>query len=210
MNTVSVLEATRHKGRVRIVLDQGTTLELTRHVADKLGIQPGKTLCLAEVEKLVNAERFQLALDQALRFLGPRPRSEAEIRTRLRRNAVDDETILQVIDELRTRGLIDDLAFARFWCENRESFKPAGRRLLRFELRQKGLQASTIAEVTEAVDEEECAYQAAVGRAARLSRQDYAAFRQDLGSFLKRRGFGYDLIKSTMDRVWREQDSAMR
>jgi len=44
----------------------------------------------------------------------------------------------QVLLEL---GLIDDMAFARFWRESRDMHRPQGRWALRQELRRKGIEA---------------------------------------------------------------------
>jgi hypothetical protein len=37
-----------------------------------------------------------------------------------------------------------------------------------------------------------------------LSSSDYQAFRRRLGEHLGRRGFGYEVIKETVERVWQE------
>jgi regulatory protein len=66
--------------------------------------------------------------------------------------AVDPELIARVIDKLRERSYVDDLAFARFWIGNREQFKPMGERLLRSELRGKRVADDII---QQALDEQE-------------------------------------------------------
>jgi regulatory protein len=54
------------------------------------------------------------------------------------------------------------------------------------------------------VDEEDGAYQAAIAKARRLPLGDYESFRKRLGEYLKRRGFGYGVIKNTFKKVWEE------
>lgn len=148
---------------------------------------------------------YQSCLDAAYRYLGYRPRSEFEVKTRLRQRGFDSLSIEKALQELRTKGLLDDLAFARFWKENRESFSPRSRALLGRELRTKGVAPQIVAEVTDEVDEEANAYRAAQKTARRLAGKDYDRFRADLASFLRRRGFDYDVIAHVLDRLWHEK-----
>ena len=109
-----------------------------------------------------------------------------------------------VLARLKERGLVDDLAFAQFWKDNRESFRPRSQWLTRLELRQKGVSEEIIEQVAAQVDDETSAYRAALSKARRLPTADYDGFRRRLGQYLKRRGFGYGLIKPTVERVWQE------
>jgi regulatory protein len=206
MKTITAIESQKSKkGRVNLFLDGAFAFSISTSVAATIGLQEGQKLSYTEIEKLKNAELLHRSLNSALRFLSPRPRSEAEIRARLRRHGYDVDIIQQVIDKLKEQKLVDDTAFAQFWRENRENFKPRSRRLIEVELRQKGVDADTIAEATEMVDDEIVAYKAAQRKAISLSGLDYLSFRKRLGTFLRQRGFSYDLINMTIERVWQEQ-----
>jgi len=206
MKTVTAIESQKSKkDRVNVFLDGAFAFSISIPVAAAIGLQEGQKLSSSEVEKLENAELFHRALNSAFRFLSPRPRSEAEISARLRRHGYDIDIIQQVIEKLKEQKLVDDTAFAQFWRENRENFKPRSRRLIEVELRQKGVDADTIAETTEMVDEESGAYKAAQRKAISLSGLDYLSFRKRLGAFLRQRGFSYELINMTIERVWQEQ-----
>jgi regulatory protein len=104
--------------------------------------------------------------------------------------------------------LLNDEEFARYWVENRERFRPRGRFALRYELRQKGIPDTAIEMALQTVDEADSAYRAAHDRAHRLGQLDRQAFRQRLVGFLRRRGFGYDVVKDAIDRLWRETQLA--
>jgi regulatory protein len=142
--------------------------------------------------------------EAALRFLAYRPRSVAEVRRRLARQGHAPDVIEATVQWLESYHLVDDRAFATFWAESRAQFRPSGPRLLRAELAQRGVSPDLTREVVAGVDEEEGAYRAAAKRAARLAREDEAAFRRKLGAFLERRGFAYDVIARTVERIWRE------
>lgn len=147
---------------------------------------------------------FQQALDTALRYLSPRPRSVWEVRQRLQRRGLAPEDIEVVISRLRELRYLDDDSFAAFWIENRESFQPRGRRLLAQELRLRGVDTQAIEERLSAVDEEDGAMRAARKKAQGLSGAGYDVFSARVGSFLQRRGFSYDVIAPTTRRLWAE------
>ena len=211
MNTVTVIETRmKRKGRVKVFLDRGFAFSLSLAVAAEAGLHKGQTLSLPEIERLKSADRLHRSLNSALRYMSPRPRSEAEIRARLNRHGFDADIIEQVLTKLKEQGLVDDIAFARFWRENRENFRPLSRRLMELELKQKGVDAEAIAEATAGVDDELAAYQAAQRKARSVEGLDYSSLRKRLGAFLKRRGFGYELINRTIDRVWQERDNAQQ
>ncbi|MDP2937001.1 MAG: regulatory protein RecX [Dehalococcoidia bacterium] len=147
---------------------------------------------------------FQQAMDAALRYLSPRPRSVWEVQQRLKRRGLAPEDIDAVISRLRELGYLDDDSFAAFWIENRESFQPRGRRLLAQELRLRGVDTQAIEERLSAIDEEDGAMRAARKKAQGLSGAGYAAFTARVGSFLQRRGFSYDVITPATRRLWAE------
>ena len=79
-----------------------------------------------------------------MRFLGTRPRTRHELVARLRRAAVPQAIIDDTLDRLAELGYVDDLAFARWWAEQRDRHAPRGRRLLEAELRQHGVPRDVI------------------------------------------------------------------
>ncbi len=84
------------------------------------------------------------AFELAAHFLATRPRSAWEVRRRLRRTAAEPATIEGVVDRLASLGLVDDLAFARWWREQRDRHAPRGRRMIEAELRGKGIPREVI------------------------------------------------------------------
>lgn len=209
MNTVTVVETRKNRQGVKVILDEGSAFSLSLAVAAEAGLHKGQTLSIPEIERLKSTDQLHRSLNSALRYMSPRPRSEVEIRTRLSRHGFDTETIQKVLAELKKQGLVDDVAFAQFWRENRENFRPRSRRLMELELKQKGVDAEIIAEATIDVDDDQGAYRAAQKKARSLSGLDYPSFRKRMGSFLKQRGFYYELSNRIIDRIWQEQSSEL-
>ena len=155
-------------------------------------------------------DSLQDCLDAAYYYLSYRPRSEAEIRGWLRKRGFASEIIDKAITKLKEQNLTDDLAFAQFWKENRLSFKPKSKRLIAKELREKGIAAEVIEQVTEDVDDDQIAYKLGLSRMPALAHLDYTGFYRRLSSYLAYRGFGYDVIKRTAVVLWREKEEGLR
>jgi len=205
MKKVTAIRSGKRGKRVNIFLDEKFAFSLEAEVALKEGLKAEKALSEDEIEALKKADLFQRCLNAAFHFLSYRPRSETELRQRLQRRGFDGDNVAAVLARLKERGLVDDLAFAQFWKDNRQSFRPRSQWLTRLELRQKGVAQEIIDRVAAQVNDEDCAYRAAVAKSRRLSTADYEGFRRRLGEYLKRRGFGYGLIKPTVERVWQER-----
>ncbi len=204
MRTITAIEVQkRRKDRVNLFFNGAFAFSLGVEVAAEQGLHSGQTLSDLRIEELGRADLCQKCLNAALRFLSYRPRSEAETRRRLRRD-FDEKTIDRVIPQLKARQMIDDVAFARFWRENREAFSPRSERMLKLELRRKGIAAEVIDEVLDGIDEDEGAYRVAQKKARSLSQEDYDAFRRKLGAFLRRRGFSYEVANHAVERLWRD------
>jgi regulatory protein len=205
MSKITGLKAGKSREkRVNVFLDGKIALGLLTETALKEGLKVGEEVTESRLEALSVADRYQRCLNAAIRYLGYRPRSEAEIKQRLQRHGFDSECTEKALARLKEQGLVDDIAFARFWKENRETFSPRSRRMTKWELRRKGLNSDIIEQVISEVDDKDSAYRAALSRAYRLSTSDYQTFRQRLGEYLGRRGFSYSVIHETTERVWQE------
>ena len=147
---------------------------------------------------------FQSCLEAAYRYLGLRPRSELETRTRLQKRGCSPACIDRVLAELRRQGFLDDSLFACYWTENRRSFSPRSRSLLRLELHRKGVDTQLISEAVQDLDDEENAYKAARKRIRKPLQMDYWQYRHSVGGFLRRRGFSYEVCQTVLNRIWRE------
>lgn len=201
----------RKKGRekkIRVFLDGQYSCTLLAETVLKEGLRTGQELVPGQLADLTSKDHFQSCFNAALRYLGYRPRSEAEIKERLRKRGYDSNCTETAVSRLKEQGLVDDIAFARFWKENRESFSPRSRRLTALELRRKGLNNDIITDITGEIDDSENAYRAALKKARLLAPTDDTIFNRRLAAYLGRRGFGYDVIDQTMKRIRREQGNS--
>jgi regulatory protein len=147
-------------------------------------------------------------LDAAYYYLSYRPRSEGEIRQWLRKRGFANEVTEAAIAKLREQNLSDDLAFAQFWKDNRLSFRPKSKRLIKRELRDKKVTSEIIEQVTSDIDDNQIAYKLGSSRLLSLAHLDYPDFYRRLSSYLAYRGFSYEVIKHTASLLWQEKEQA--
>jgi len=83
MATITKLTAGKSReNRLNVFLDGKFSFSLLAEVALKEGLQVEQELSAGQVEVLTRSDRYQRCLNAAIRFLGYRPRSEAEVRQR--------------------------------------------------------------------------------------------------------------------------------
>jgi regulatory protein len=163
----------------------------------------------------------EAALELAAGYLATRPRSRWEVERRLRRAGAEAAVIERTLQRLEELGFVDDLAFARWWLEQRDRHAPRGRRMLEAELRQHGVGREVIVLLRDEMAAAESGDDAAGGRRpleeldvpqteadrARIALQQHLRGRrlpddprahQRLGMYLVRRGFDPETARTTI------------
>ena len=198
----------RDPDRIGVDLDGSFAFALPAQLVADERIEIGDTLDGERVSALLAAEQASRATEAALVFLGYRPRSEKEVRDRLRRGGYDQEAIDHAISRLHAWRYLDDADFARRWVENRTTHRPRGKRLLQQELRHKGIDTETAREAIAEVDLDETGAAEALARRRLPSYagDDPVAIRRRLGAYLARRGYGYDVIRVALERALGEDE----
>jgi regulatory protein len=191
-----------------VFIDGAFAFGLARDVSESEALAVGDRLDGADLARILGNEEQHRATSTALNFLAYRPRSEGEIRTRLRKGGFPDDVIEHTLQRLRDWHYVDDDDFARRWIENRSQHRPRGARLLAMELRVKGIdptvagEAIDEAEIDEAADALELARQ----RRRHLSGLDPAVRDRRLSAYLARRGYGFDVIRPVLEQLRQEAD----
>ena len=188
-------------------LDNRFACSLEIDTVIKEGLQVGQELSASQIEALARLDHYHRCLNAAAHYLSYRPRSEFELRERLHQRGFDGDSVEAALARLKEQGLVDDMAFAQFWKDNRESFSPRSQWLTKVELKQKGVANNIIDQIANTIDDEDSAYRAALSKARSLPLSDYQSFRHRLGDYLKRRGFGCGIIDQTIKKLWEELGS---
>jgi regulatory protein len=197
---ITALEIQKHnKERVNVFLDGQFALAVTFFVAATL--RKGQYLGDAEIERLKQEDERNKAYARAIRFLGFRARSQAEMVRYLRDKGYSAEVVDDTVGRLVNEQYLDDEAFARFWLEDRERFRPRGQQALRYELRQKGIADEVIDTVLADLNEDELAWKAVEHKLHRWKNLTEQDLRKKIVGFLSRRGFGYETANNVFNRA---------
>lgn len=181
----------KNPDRVNVYLDGRFAFGLAAVEAARLRV--GQFLSDEEIARLRQKDEVERATEHALDLLSYRPRSEAELRSRLGEH-YDEAAMGEAMERLRRSGLLDDGEFARYWVENRFQHNPRGKSVLRQELRQKGLEDEVIEEALADYDEEQAAQAAAQKLLRRWKGAAPQLLRRRLTDALLRRGFPYSVV----------------
>lgn len=204
MRKITAIEAQKkNPNRVNLYLDDQFAFGLARIVAAWL--QVGQSLSEEKIAALQEEDAREVALQKSLHFLSYRARSVEEVRKNLEKHEIPAAIIQATLEKLQHAGLLNDHDFARSWVENRNTFRPRGRRVLRMEMRHKGLPESVIETTLDATtDEESLALNAARKHQRKLNGLGWMDFRKKMTGFLGRRGFSYEVLASVTRQVWQE------
>jgi regulatory protein len=193
--------------RINVFVDGRFLLGVNASVVFQMGLEPEQELEPVQLEELRSEAALLQAVDRAYNYLSYRPRSREEVRRYLRRKETPPEIIDAALARLDQLDLVNDYTFASFWVESREQFSPRGARALKNELRMKGVEREVVEELIDEEKDEERALRTGRKKGLSLVRipgMDFVTFRTRLGSFLQRRGFGYEVSTRTVQALWKE------
>ena len=201
MGTITALTIQKkNPERVNVFIDDEFAFGTAAITAVSLKV--GQTLTPAEIDEIQLSDQLETAKQSAIRFIGYRPRSIAEVRRNLQRKGYDEAVVEEAIARLQAVELLDDVTFANYWIEQREAFKPRSRLALRQELQQKGVSREVIDAALEDVDESAAARRAAEKQMRRWQSLPQKEFEMKLLGYLQRRGFSYYLNKEIAAEMW--------
>lgn len=161
-------------------------------------------------------EDFENLLNKAVRFLSFRPRSEKEIKDYLIKKSssaktpkIQDKTGLEsvinsVIQKLKEQKFINDEDFVKWWVEQRTLIRPKASRVIKFELKQKGIAKDLIENAFENpkasdLEKARAIFQKNIKKYSRFG--DKRKAYEKMGRFLASKGFDYDIIKQVIDPI---------
>jgi regulatory protein len=205
---ITDIKPQKNKKRFNIYLDGQFAFGLSAEAKLKAGLKIDQEISSSRAEKLIKEDEFLKFYDRVLRFLSYRPRSEKELQDWFKKKQVGSETQRLIEKKLRRLNYLDDREFARWWVEQRMSFRPFGKRRLLLELRQKGISQEMIEEQLNSLKDEELsrlAVKLAKKKLKVLKNQPYFEAREKLTAFLARRGFGWEIIKEVVAKTLKKE-----
>jgi regulatory protein len=208
--TITRLESQVHNDdRVSVYLDGEFAFGIHEDLVVKHSLQVGATLTPEGVRELEQDEQYVDAKQAALDYLAYKPRTEEEVRRKLRQEDVPSPVIEDVIARLYELEYLDDEAYAHDYAHNRFSSKKYGPVRIRRELTERGvdrrLADAAVDELFAEVDVTAAAWTHAEKRWPRLAGEDDPRRRrQKMYRYLRRRGFTSNTIRPILDELERD------
>ncbi len=149
---------------------------------------------------------FEKFYKAAIRFLSFRPRSGKELKDYLTKKKCDPLISKRIIESLTRDKFLNDEEFVRWWVEQRTILKPKASRIIKYELKQKGINKELIDSFFENEESSTSDFTKALALAekkmVRFSKiEDKRKVYEKLGRFLASKGFDWDTIKEVIDQV---------
>lgn len=186
------------KGRVQ------ATMNIAR-IAD-LGLYVGQAWDEQLAQTVADEATYDKAMRQAMYAIGRRSLSRRELDQKLMKREHSPALRERVLDRLTELGLLNDKAYAHALVRQTVRGKPAGPRLLKQKLRQKGIpekiaDKAVAQEQPDQATQREQAKELAEKRLASMTKLDAMAKKRRIYGLLVRRGFEMDVVQDVMDQL---------
>ncbi|MFC1711353.1 RecX family transcriptional regulator [Patescibacteria group bacterium] len=211
MPIITKLSVQKNKNRVNIFLDGKFSFGLSLNEVVKSGLAVGQSFSQKQLELFLFKSILEKFYHKTINFLSFRPRSKKEIVDYLKKNyyklpaitpKLAEKLNKNILEKLKKQNLIGDLEFAKWWVEQRLTFNPRGLNLLRAELYKKGVKREIVEEVLKSIDRDKqiVLAQKIINKKIKLYKNlKNIKLKQKMYSFLARRGFDYEVIKTVID-----------
>ena len=206
---VRVSEIEKVRGRIRVVLDDGSEYLLLKSMLLERPLKVNDELDPEEFASWVTRRQYRSALEKAVSFLAVRACSKGEIAQKLRRIGYSPETVEMVLYKLDREGFLNDRDFADQWARYRTGQKYGPRRIAQ-ELKRKGVSGEEVESALENLPEEEQLEDAVEIARKALKRakpgEDPRKTREKMAAAIVRRGYGWDLARQACDKVLTDEE----
>jgi len=194
--------------RVNVYIDDQFAVGLEVNDIVTLGLYKDQEISQEQLKKIIGESEFGKLFNSALNFISFRPRSEWEIRHKLKFKTKDSKLIDNVIEKLKKIDQVNDLNFAKWFVDQRQTFRSMGQRGIKYELLKKGIDRKTtesVFTVAENMSDAVLASRLIEKMVSRLKAIDYdrknlPKTKAKLQRFLSSRGFGWETIEGLVEK----------
>ena len=190
----------KRRNGVEIIFDDFSKIRIDYRVVVDNGLRKNDNISEEQKNKLlVQTEKLKLK-DSAFRLLSMRRHSKFELSQKLIRKGFEKAEVHSMLDELSSKGYLNDIDFAHAYVEERLAKKKVGINKIRAELISKGLDKSIIVNILSMIDysiSEETALKLAEKKLLSLRRKENnkRKITQKVSAFLFTKGFEPEMIR---------------
>jgi len=162
-------------------------------------LKRGLNLSNEQITNLKDLDETEYVYAKLLNFLSYRPHSVKEVRDRLYKykvNEVDKQNIL--INKLKSKGYLDDIAFASWFIQSRNKSRPRSKHHLSAELKNKGIGSDIIQALSSQIDDESVTIKRLLDKKLGIPRKLEISEKQKITNYLARQGFAWNKISEVV------------
>lgn len=201
-----LVQGKKNPNRVNLYLDGEFAFALSIDAVGSRSLKPGLELSESEILNLKEEDLDGKVYGLLLNFLSYRPRTVKEVRDRLYKYEVRDiDKQNALIAKLQSQGYLDDLKFAEWFVESRNSHRPRSRRMLSQELQLKGISREIIDQLgADMTDESKSLSQLIHKKFGEGGKKLDPNVKQKVYGYLSRQGFAWDKITEVV-KTWESE-----
>ena len=124
---ISIQPQKRSKNRYNIIFESGDVFGISGDVLISSSLSNGKYLSDEELDRIKVDEAHQKIKEQILHLLSYRARSRFELYTRICSRGFEKDQVSYIIDELESKGYVDDKEFSKMYAMHLVKSKYLGR-----------------------------------------------------------------------------------
>ena len=124
---ISIQPQKRSKNRYNIIFESGDVFGISGDVLISSSLSNGKFLSDEELDRIKVDEAHQKIKEQILHLLSYRARSRFELYTRIWSRGFEKDQVSYIIDELESKGYVDDKEFSKMYAMHLVKSKYLGR-----------------------------------------------------------------------------------
>ncbi len=196
----------KNKERVNIYVDGEFLFACDAELVYKYNLKSGMQIDTEKLVAIVEEDNYSRCKAQALRFLERSSKTMEQLKAKLLEKGYSEATIERAVEMLENYSLIDDSAYAKQFVSSKQ--RTAGRRKIKYELLNRGVDQELIEETLEKQLGEnymEALKALASKKLQSLSKnnEERAAMKKTI-DFLLRKGYTYGEVKEVLGNILEE------
>jgi len=199
MTITSVEKSKKNKDRMFVFVDGSYCFSISEEDYISLNLYEKREITLDEINNIKSNLNFREAKSRAVKFLALKIRTENEVLKKLEDEGYDQEVAEVVIEELKSIGYINDKMYVQKYLYDRSKLKPISKKLLKYQLKNKGIIEEIIDEVVDSweIDDETVAETLVKRKFGKYDLSDEKVIKK-VYSFLLHRGYNSEIIQKIL------------
>lgn len=191
MPTITRLVAgKRDPSRISIYIDGKFACSLSAEEVISRGLVRGYELSENDQATLLDKSTKEKLLSKILNFISYRPRSQKEIRDRLKKYKATSEQIEDIVNKITKLGVLNEQEFAKYLVESRRAQGRSSRHI-KSELKSQGIDKEVSEDSLVNGSNDRATVRELIKRKSHLEKEKLIAY-------LARRGFPWELVREAL------------